>query len=410
MKVGGKRLISNFEAEQAVIGSIVLDPEKVMPVLLMDIQSDYFTCPEYRTLFEACKSLYGNSKAIDAVSLLSIVGSEYKEIVLRAAESVPTLKNVKVYSELIKNAYRRREAQKKAFEVTCLIEESAEIDEISKVTSELQEILIADTVSSECNAVDGYISFLERSERPKKYITTGLYTVNKYTYISHGDYIIVGGRPSAGKTALTLQMMLRMAEKETVVYFSLETNKEKIFDRLICNFCEIPFADIKNGAMASYYEKINDDFPRFKALDLHVVEASGWTVEQIKSKALQLKATVIMIDYLSLIQGNGNSTYEKVSNISIALHTMAQRTKIAVIALSQLSREGKNAPDMTSLRESGQIEQDADCILLLHTVEQDNPHSDRELIIAKNKEGQTGKIPLTFKGEYQKFYCKETRY
>ena len=162
--------------------------------------------------------------------------------------------------------------------------------------------------------------------------------------------------------------------------------------------------------MARYYKKINDDFPRFKALDLHVVEASGWTVEQIKSKALQLKATVIMIDYLSLIQGNGNSTYEKVSNISIALHTMAQRTKIAVIALSQLSREGKNAPDMTSLRESGQIEQDADCILLLHTVEPDNPHSDRELIIAKNKEGQTGKIPLTFKGEYQKFYCKETRY
>mgnify|MGYP005954523861 CR=1 FL=1 len=410
MKAGGKRLISNFEAEQAVIGSIVLDPEKVMPVLLMDIQSDYFTCPEYRTLFEACKSLYGDSKAIDAVSLLSIVGSECKEIVLRAAESVPTLKNVKVYSELIKNAYRRREAQKKAFEVTCLIEESAEIDEISKVTSELQEILIADTVSSECNAVDGYISFLERSEKPKKYITTGLYTVNKYTYISHGDYIIVGGRPSAGKTALTLQMMLRMAEKETVVYFSLETNKEKIFDRLICNFCEIPFADIKNGEMARYYKKINDDFPRFKALDLHVVEASGWTVEQIKSKALQLKATVIMIDYLSLIQGNGNSTYEKVSNISIALHTMAQRTKIAVIALSQLSREGKNAPDMTSLRESGQIEQDADCILLLHTVEPDNPHSDRELIIAKNKEGQTGKIPLTFKGEYQKFYCKETRY
>ena len=93
-------MISNFEAEQAVIGSIVLDPEKVMPVMLMDIQSDYFTCPEYRTLFEACKSLYGDSKAIDAVSLLSIVGSEYKEIVLRAAESVPTLKNVKVYSEL----------------------------------------------------------------------------------------------------------------------------------------------------------------------------------------------------------------------------------------------------------------------------------------------------------------------
>ena len=87
MKAGGKRLISNFEAEQAVIGSIVLDPEKVMPVLLMDIQSDYFTCPEYRTLFEACKSLYGDSKAIDAVSLLSIVGSECKEIVLKVASS-----------------------------------------------------------------------------------------------------------------------------------------------------------------------------------------------------------------------------------------------------------------------------------------------------------------------------------
>ncbi len=388
----------------------MLDPTKVMPLVLIDVRSEHFAIEEHRTVFDACKKLYNENKSIDAVSVLSVVGSEYKGIVVQAAESVPSLKNIKAYLELMQEAYKRQEVKNKASEVFILIEENAEIEEISKATSELQEVLVAENTVHESNAVDGYIDFIERGNQPREYIQTGLYKLNQFAYISYGDYIVVGGRPSAGKTAFTLQMMLKMAERETVVYFSLETSKEKIFDRLISNFCEIPFSDIKSGHLDPHCSIINERFRQFKELNLHVVEASGWTVEQIRSKAMQLKATVIMIDYLSLIQGQGKTAYEKVSKVSIDLHTMAQRTKITVVALSQLNRDGDKTPDMTSLRESGQIEQDADCILLLENLDAKKPNSDRELIIAKNKDGKTGKMTLTFKGELQKFYCREDRY
>lgn len=132
---------------------------------------------------------------------------------------------------------------------------------------------------------------------------------------------------------------------------------------------------------------------------------------------MQLRAEVIIIDYLSLIRSEGKSLYERVTNISMELHTLAQANKIAVVALSQLNRAGKDEPDMSSLRESGQIEQDADVILLLHEMGRNvldrdagGGDSDRKLIIAKNKEGMTGAIALNFQGEYQRFCECETRY
>ena len=130
---------------------------------------------------------------------------------------------------------------------------------------------------------------------------------------------------------------------------------------------------------------------------------------QVRAKAAQLKAEVIFIDYLSLLRGEGKSVYERVTNISIDLHTMAQQSGTTVVALSQLSRSGKENPDMTDLRESGQIEQDADAILLLKSIDPKRPDSDRELLVAKNKEGITGPILLNFIGEYQLFTEVETR-
>ena len=136
-------------------------------------------------------------------------------------------------------------------------------------------------------------------------------------------------------------------------------------------------------------------------------DATQWIGE---AAAAGERADVIFIDYLSLIKSEGKGLYERVTNISMDLHTMAQQSKITVVALSQLNREGKGEPDMTSLRESGQIEQDADVILLLHETDREQQNSDRKLIIAKNKEGSTGYITLSFTGEFQRFCEYETRY
>ena len=150
--------------------------------------------------------------------------------------------------------------------------------------------------------------------------------------------------------------------------------------------------------------KLLNERERFSALRLHVIDAAGWTVQQVKVKAVQLQADVVMIDYIGLLKGPGKSLYERVTGVSQDLHIMAQQGKIAVVALSQLNRGGKDEPDMTSLRESGQIEQDADAILLLNTVGDEKGRAgERDLIIAKNKTGRTGKMRLVFNGNFQRF-------
>ena len=140
-----------------------------------------------------------------------------------------------------------------------------------------------------------------------------------------------------------------------------------------------------------------------------IVAAAGWTVEQVKAKAIQSKAEVIYIDYLTLIKSDGKNKLEQTTNISIAIHTMAQQCGFTVIALSQLNRGGEKELDMTALRESGQIEQDADCILLLQSTDPKEPCADRELIIAKNTEGDVGKLSLAYDGTHQKALEEESR-
>lgn len=259
------------------------------------------------------------------------------------------------------------------------------------------------------NAKEGYLGFIETVEEKKEYIKTGLSWIDRHVYLSSGDYMIVGGGPSSGKTALTLQMMLTMARTRKCVYFSLETSPEKIFERLVTCYAELDFIEVKQRKISeSDSVKLAEGFDRFKNLKLEVVSAAGWTAEQIKSKAVQAQAEIIFVDYLTLMKSSGKTPYERATQISMDLHTLAQQMGITVIALAQLNRAGKGAPDMTSLKESGQIEQDADAILLIHWPEQED--STRELIIAKNKEGQTGKTTIAFDGRRQTFYEWDDRH
>ena len=280
--------------------------------------------------------------------------------------------------------------------------ESGDMEQCRKDASEISKILIQNTKIREIDAKGGYLDFMERAGQKKEYIKLGISKIDKAVFVEPGDYVVIGGRPSSGKTALTLQMMLKIAETEKAIYFSLETSKEKIMDRLICNFTRTPMAQIKSGEITQW-DSIIGGYDDFKNLKFEIVEAAGWTTEQIEAKAIQEEAKVIFIDYLGLIRGTGKDLYERVTNISIDLHTMAQDNKIAVFALSQLNRAGEREPSMEDLRQSGQIEQDADCILLLWAVDKNNPASDRELIVAKNKEGCVGKIRLDFHGQYQLF-------
>jgi replicative DNA helicase len=226
-----------------------------------------------------------------------------------------------------------------------------------------------------------------------------------------GDFIVVGGRPPTGKTALTIQCAFHWARNGYKVgYFSLETNKAKVTDRLVSHAARISKSRIRKN------ELTDDDWQLFARVSstrivnakLELVEAAGMSCTDIQAFTAMRGYDVIIIDYLQLIQEDGRSPVERVSQISIKLHTMAQNKKVTVVALSQLSRMDKQNPryaTMADLRESGQIEQDADMILLLNpkNVKDAVQGQNRVLRVEKNKEGGLSEIELEFEGHFQTF-------
>lgn len=397
----------NFRAEQAVIGDILLEPDKVMPIAAQKLAPDDFN-GEYRTLYAACKTLYAQNKPIDAVTVLAITGEEYQKTLIKACETTPTISSYDNYIAIVRETANRRRAWTDAASLLGELE-NGEVRESERLATNISQYLVDKDFSDSLNAKEGFIKFCETKDKPKNYIKTGISKLDRLTYIDKGDYVVFGGRPSSGKTAFTLQIMLHIARTKKTVYFSLETSKEKVFDRLIANFTKTSFSEIKQGTIQNW-DPIMDSYDEFAKLKFEVVAAAGWTVEQIKAKAIQSKAEVIFIDYLTLIKAEGKSKLDQTTNTSIAIHTMAQQCGITVIVLSQLNRAGQKDLDMTALRESGQIEQDADCILLLQSTDLKEPCADRELIIAKNKEGEIGKLILAFDGLHQKFWERESRY
>jgi len=192
-----------------------------------------------------------------------------------------------------------------------------------------------------------------------------------------------------------------MAACHRVVYFSLETSPAALFDRAVACYAGVPLENIKQRKLTPQ-ERATVDQAReaMSSLGLHMVSAAGWSVAQIRAKAVSMKADVIFVDYLGLIRPScGTSRYEAVTQISIDLHTAAQSTGIAIVALSQLNRTGIG---MAAMRESGQVEQDADAIIMLSQQDENDPKS-REIRVEKNKDGEVGAFNIAFMGEIQRF-------
>lgn len=243
--------------------------------------------------------------------------------------------------------------------------------------------------------VDTYIRKLD--EKPQ-YIPSGIPVLDKHLHLAPGNLFIIGGRPSAGKTALSLQMACEMARNGyKVCYFSLETDPDTLTARIIANRLAIPLSDVKAKTVP---QSSLDDLAELHRLPLFIRSASGKGAGWIKAQAQRMKAQVVFIDYLQLLTASkAKDRYQQITSISIALHELAQTTGILVVALAQLNRNAAHAsPSTADLKESGQLEQDADAILLLSADKEQY-----QAILAKNKEGRVGEIPLTFDKARQRF-------
>lgn len=389
----------NAIAEKIVLSCILQDPN-ILPQAIGLLETDNFLTPTGRIIYQACKDLFLENQPIDFATVNAKLNNTYTEHLIDIQYATPTTQVFKHNAELVKETSKRYKAHQKAQELITAFE-TKDLDDCRELMEKIFQSLDNVKDSDVLTLKDGMTQFFETKGKQREYLRTGFEKIDKYTYIDKGDYIVIGGRPSSGKTALTLHIGLNMAKTQKVVYFSLETKPSKLLDRIVANLTQTPLSEIKKGTIRKW-ENITRNISDIANRDFVMVKAAGWTVAEIKAEAVRQNADVIFIDYLGLIKSYGKSRYEMTTNTSMDLHTLAQQSEMTVIALSQLKRNDSKTPTMQDLRESGQIEQDADVIMLLYQPEPDNPQ--RKVYIAKNKEGETGEITFHFEGIYQKFY------
>ncbi len=397
------------EAQIGVIGSLLLDaPHVAGMVFHRTCEGDY--TGEFKTVFQAAHRLFLEGKPIDPLTVVGALGNDYGRFVMEIMDSTPTATNVEEYIRLTVEESKHLRLQTIASSMAT----AATVEEQEELLHEANQVVGGRSHVKRVNMFDGLQAFYDRQAKPARLLSWGIERVNQVLRVElGGDFIVLGGYPSAGKTAFSLQLAWAQAKDLKIGYFSLETKPEKIIDRLVASVCGVDFGRIKAHAMSEEDWKLCSDFSgRFSDRKLDVIQAGGLTVAQIQAISLSNRYDVIYIDYLQLIApaDKRQSAFEATTQISKDLHTMAQTTGITICALSQLTRPEKTgqqekAPGLHSLRQSGQIEQDADGVMLLYKEEPTNPKSRRCLKIAKNKEGEAGGVLyLHLDGAHQKFY------
>ena len=402
-----------LSAQVAVLGSLLIEP-KLVGQALEKIRSEDFLTPKCRMVFEAIKRLYTEGKPTDPVTVRGKLGGKdgdgWTEYLLELMDLTPTAANIWEYASLMREQARMA----KVTELAGLLQVAQDMDKARTYIAQLNELLVERRGVQRMDMAQMLLAFTDRhSGTPVEYMTWGLPKIDAGTYTEMGDMVVLGGYPSAGKTALAVAMAYHQAKTRRVGFYSMETNRYKLADRLLANLVGIEMSAIKrNEITGEQWQRVADQSDRIRARKLELVEASGMSAQDIQADALARRYEIVYVDYMQLIEPETRrvNRTEQVSAISRDLQKLAHGTGRLVVALSQLSRAehtGKNEqvePTMSALRESGQIEQDADAIMLLYLEEPNRPDVSRRVLkIAKNKEGTRGRIYLVFDGQFQRF-------
>ena len=404
------------EAQASVIGSLLIDPEHVAGIV-MDRLSPADFSGEWATLFAAARAVWARREPIDPVTVCHEAGSAYEPAAREAMQLTPTAANAALYARIC----RDEAALQRLRDGGARLLAAADLPEARSVLTELEPTLVdrpeVRVVSFEAGMIDWW-SRMQDTKKPE-YIDWGMAKANEKLFVEPGDFVILGGDPSSGKTVLGLQFACGIAARGSPTgFFSLETSDWKIFDRVAARLGHVPLSAIKGRSMTPEHWENAVGLGKIK-MPMDVIPSAGMGVEDVRAVTVAHGYRVIVIDYLQLLKDPGKGRVEQVTNISLGLHTMAQALGVTVIALSQLTRpEGQDRKKirratLRDLRESGQIEQDADCVMLLN-LDDDKAYGpdevrDRWLDIVKNKEGELGSIALRFDPEHMEFTPTDTR-
>lgn len=404
-------LTDTLSAQVGVLGSVLIEPSLVGE-MLSRVRPEDFLDSRCKQVFYAMRSLFTSGKAADPITvrgeLGGAAGDEWSNFLWDLMSLTPTAQNIWEYADLMKEQARLANAR----ELGALLQDCDTMDKARTYIGSLNGLLCERTGVQRMNMEQLLLNFYDRhtSGKAREYITWGYDKLDEGLYAELGDMIVLGGYPSAGKTALAVAFAWHMSKRYRVGFYSLETSQYKLADRLMSNLANIDMPTIKRGEITDeQWSRMAELTPSLRERTLELIQAGGMTVADIQADALANGYQIIFVDYLQLIVSQGFNRTEQVSNISLGLHQLAQRNGVAVVALSQLSRPEKKgdeavAPTMASLRESGQIEQDADAIMLIYLEEPKRPDKSRRVLkIAKNKEGARGMIYLAFDGAHQRF-------
>jgi replicative DNA helicase len=421
------------EAEQAVIGSMLIDPSCI-PDLIELLRPEDFYAEENRRIFETIYSMFTNSQRIDAVTVLNELklNGIYDEAGGRAylaqvMEITPTAAGVREYAQIIRDKSMLREIAAAGSDIETMAYEGAgEAGDIAEAAEQKiyavrhgREVRGLSHIKSVIMDVYTRLDELSRSDSNLPGLPTGYPELDRQlTGLNKSDLILIAARPGMGKTAFALNLALNAAKKseKDVVLFQLEMSKDQLASRLLSQEALIESQKLKTGDLdPEDWVKIARASNRLAKTHIYVDDNPAITVAEIKAKCRRLgdNLGLIVIDYLQLMQ-SGKRTENRVNeiaDISRSMKIMAKELDVPVICLSQLSRAVEKREDkhplLSDLRESGAIEQDADIVLFIYRDDYYDDESENkniaEILIAKNRHGSTGSLKLQWVGQYTTF-------
>jgi len=425
----------SIEAEQSVLGSMLMDKESIIVVLEV-LKPDDFYKEAHREIFESIYNLFDKEEPVDLITLTeelkkrgtleAIGGIPY---INSLSEGVPITANVKYYADIVEEKSTLRKLIKSSEEIINM--SFASDTEVPQVL-ELAEKNIYDIsqnryqegfapIRSVLSETFDRIEELYENKKPITGLTSGFLDLDrKLSGFHKSDLILVAARPAMGKSAFALNLAQNAAIKASasVAIFSLEMSKEQLMLRMLASESMVDLNKIQNGHLdEKEWGKIANAMLPLSQAKIYFDDTAGISITEMRSKCRRLKMEsgldLVLIDYLQLMEGDGRpeNRQQEISSISRNLKVMAKELNCPVIALSQLSRAAElradHRPILSDLRESGAIEQDADLVMFLYRDEYYFPDSEKknvaEVIISKHRHGETGTIELLWAGEFQKF-------
>lgn len=425
----------NLEAEMAVLGSMLLDQEAIS-VAVESIDKDLFYKDTHKKIFEVITDLYNANKAVDFITLsdelkrreiLDAVGGV--SFLTALANSVPSAANVGHYVSIVKEKGILRNLINNSTRVISLCYESdGNINEVmdyaEQLIFEVSQRKASGSYLHLKEIIKDSIEKIDMLYQKKTHVTgipTGFIDFDiQSAGLQASDLIIVAGRPSMGKSAFALGIAeyAGLTAGIPVAIFSLEMSKEQLVQRMLCAHAKVDAHKVRTGYLAtSDWPRLTMAAGRLSESPIFIDDTPAISVMQLRAKARRLKMhhniQMIIVDYLQLMRGSAHSEsrQQEISEISRSLKALARELSLPIVAISQLSRavEARNdhRPQLSDLRESGAIEQDADVVVLILREEYYNPTPENqgvaEIIIAKQRNGPVGSLRLTFIKEYTRF-------